>query len=163
MPASPQAVELIAGFEGFRAKPYLCPAGRWTIGYGSTRLLDGSPVTEHTPPVTKAQASTLMLKTLGPVADFIDSLVQVPTTDPQEAALQSFVYNVGQGSFETSTLLQKLNAGDYLGAGEEFLRWNRGGGKVLPGLTVRRETESRLFLSAIPAANDVDAPDSDVA
>jgi lysozyme len=75
--------------------------------------------------------------------------VKAPINQNQFDALVSFVYNVGAGNFAKSTLLKKLNKADYQGAGDEFLRWNRGGGKVLNGLIRRRDAERSLFLTPI--------------
>ena len=77
----------------------------------------------------------------------VSNLVKVKLTQGQFDALVSFAYNLGARALSTSTLLQKLNAGDYTGAADEFPRWNKAGGKVLPGLTWRREAERALFLS----------------
>ncbi|MEG5623927.1 lysozyme, partial [Enterobacter hormaechei] len=77
----------------------------------------------------------------------VSRLVKVGLTQGQFDALVSFTYNLGARSLSTSTLLRKLNAGDYAGAADEFLRWNKAGGKVLNGLTRRREAERALFLS----------------
>ena len=79
----------------------------------------------------------------------INGRVTVPLTQPQFDALVSFVFNVGAGAFRKSTLLKKLNAGDYAEATAEFPRWVKGGGKTLPGLVVRRAAEMLLFGSEV--------------
>ncbi|MCY1458796.1 Lysozyme RrrD [compost metagenome] len=78
----------------------------------------------------------------------VERLVQVPLTGNQWDALVSFTYNLGAANLESSTLLRLLNAGDYVGAAGQFPRWNKAGGKVLPGLVRRREAERVLFLEA---------------
>ncbi|EDH9820259.1 TPA_asm: lysozyme, partial [Salmonella enterica subsp. enterica serovar Typhimurium] len=77
----------------------------------------------------------------------VSRLVKVKLTQGQFDALVSFAYNLGARTLSSSTLLRKLNSGDYAGAADEFLRWNKAGGKVLNGLTRRREAERALFLS----------------
>lgn len=139
------ALMLVSAFEGFRAGVYRCPAGKWTIGYGSTVLPDGSPVTGNTPPVTEEQAREIARTTLRGLAGEIEKLVTVPLTPKQEGALISLAYNIGTGAFRNSTLLKKLNAGDYEGAAEQFPVWNQCQGKILPGLERRRAAEQKLF------------------
>lgn len=156
-PSAPSlsAADLVAQFEGFSAVPYFCPAGVLTIGYGSTRGADGGPV-KMSDRVTPAQARGLLTRDLAGAASAVARRVTVPLTAGQHAALCSFIYNVGEGrprehpkgpaGFAGSTLLRKLNAGDYAGAADEFAHWTRGGGRVLPGLVKRREAERRAFV-----------------
>lgn len=142
-----ELIKLIKEEEGFRAKPYLCPAKRWTIGYGSTFYEDGTPVKESDRPIDEARAlSMLEVHLKRRVHTVIERFVQVQLTDNQFDAITSFIYNVGGGNFQKSTLLRKLNAGDYLGAADEFKKWNISNGKVLNGLVKRREKERALFL-----------------
>lgn len=141
-------VALIKRFEGFRAAPYLCPAGIPTIGYGSTRYADGTPVTLQDLPITEPRAVQLLADTLGRYEGAVGALVTVPLTQNQFDALVSFTYNVGSGNLRNSTLLKLINSRDYNGAAGQFPRWNLGGGKVLPGLTERRAAEQALFLGA---------------
>src|SRR5262245_41144757 len=139
------AVDLVEDFEGFRANPYRCPAGVWTIGFGSTRDANGKPVCPTTPAVTQEQARELARRDLMAAAAEGAGSVHVPLTEGQTAALEDFVYNLGSGNFRSSTLLRKLNAGDYEGAALEFAKWNLGGGHVLAGLVRRRAAETNLF------------------
>jgi lysozyme len=140
-------IKLIKEEEGFSTKPYLCPAKRWTIGYGSTFYEDGTPVKESDRPIDEARAlSMLEVHLKRRVHTVIERFVQVQLTDNQFDAITSFIYNVGGGNFQKSTLLRKLNAGDYLGAADEFKKWNISNGKVLNGLVKRREKERALFL-----------------
>lgn len=141
MKTSQLGIDLIKEFEGFEPKPYKCPAGVWTIGYGSTK-----GVTQNTQPMTEEQATKRLLEELGSYEVAVLDCVDVDLEQHQFDALVSFAYNLGSHSLRTSTLLRKLNAGDYLGASNEFLRWNKAKGQVLAGLTRRREAECRLFL-----------------
>jgi lysozyme len=138
------AIDIVAHFEGFRPEAYLCPAGVYTMGYGSTRTADGVPVKPGMR-VSEAEARALLMRDLAGAARAVTALVSVPLADHERAALISFVYNVGQGAFSSSTMLRMLNAGDKSGAAAQFSRWNRAKGKVLPGLVRRRAAEAALF------------------
>lgn len=149
MQTSPEGIVLIKGFEACRLTAYPDPGtggAPWTIGYGWTLPVDGKPVR---PGMTIDQATADRLLKAGLVSYESDvlKLVKVKLTQNQFDALVSFAYNVGSRALSTSTLLKKLNAGDIKGAADEFLRWNKSGGKVLNGLTRRREAERALFLS----------------
>ena len=147
MKTSSKGKAIIKQYEGFRAKPYLCPAGVPTIGYGATYYADGRKVTLRDAAISEADADKLLDKMLGKYEDAVNRYVQVPMTQNQFDALVSFCYNLGQEALRKSTLLKKLNNEDYKGAADQFLRWNRAGGKVLAGLTKRRTDERKLFLS----------------
>lgn len=134
-------LNLIKDFEGCRLKAYLCPAGIWTIGYGHTQGVKPDMV------INQLQAERFLKQDLKRFEDAVTSLVKVPITPNQFSALVSFAYNVGTGALYDSTLLRKLNKKDYKGAANEFLRWNKAGGKVLSGLTRRRLAEKDLFES----------------
>lgn len=142
-----RAVELAASFEGFSATPYKDPVGIWTVGFGSTRDANNHPVTATTPAVTRIQAVGLMRRDLTRAATVVSETVRVPLTEHERAALDSFIYNVGEGAFKASTLLRKLNAGDHHGAADEFTRWDKAGGHVLAGLVRRRAAERAEFLT----------------
>ena len=146
MKTSDKGLELIKTFEGFRAKPYLCPAGIPTIGYGATYYPDGRRVTMQDRPVTEADATAMLRSMLASYEAGVTRYVQVPLTQGQYDALVSFAYNLGLAALKSSTLLRLLNARNYAGAAAQFARWNRAGGKVLPGLTRRREAERVMFL-----------------
>lgn len=139
------AVDMVAGFEGFRAEAYLCPAKVWTIGYGTTRWGNRQPVVKGDGPITKEAARRLLENDLAAAARAVDDLVSVPLADHQRAALASFVHNVGRGAFARSTMLMHINAGRMDSAAGEFTRWVKAGGTVLPGLVKRRAAEARLF------------------
>lgn len=134
-------LELIKDFEGLRLNSYQDAVGVWTIGYGHTRTAGPGQR------ITDAQATALLREDVANFENAVTQAVQVPMTANQFAALVSFTYNVGSGALNRSTLLRKLNAGDTLGAADEFLRWNRAGGQELAGLTRRRIAERELFLS----------------
>lgn len=146
MQISENGIALIKRFEGCSLTAYRCPAGVLTIGFGWTHAVDGKPIR---PGMTIDQATADRLLKAGLVSFENDVLkiVKVKLTQGQFDALVSFAYNVGSRALSTSTLLKKLNAGDYKGAADQFLRWNKAGGKVLKGLTRRREAERELFLS----------------
>lgn len=140
------AVRLAETFEGFSATPYRDPVGIWTIGYGSTRDALGKPVTAHTPAVNRVIAEGLMRRDLTHAATVVSDDVRVPLNDEERAALTDFVYNVGEGNFEGSTLLRLLNAGQYEAAAAQFDRWTHAGGRVLAGLVRRRAAEREEFM-----------------
>lgn len=145
MKTNAAALDIITSFEGFSAEPYQCPAAVWTIGYGSTRCLDGSRVSADTPDLTEAEALEWVQHELVRTEYDVSRLINVPLTENQFGALVSFAYNVGSGNLKASTLRQKLNRGDYEGAAAEFPKWRRAGGKVLRGLVRRRAAERALF------------------
>ncbi|HFR3118965.1 TPA: lysozyme [Enterobacter roggenkampii] len=146
MQTSEKGIALIKQFEGCKLTAYQDSVGVWTIGYGWTQPVDGKPIRAGM--TIKQETAERLLKTgLVSYESDVSRLVKVGMTQGQFDALVSFTYNLGPRSLSTSTLLRKLNAGDYAGAADEFLRWNKAGGKVLNGLTRRREAERALFLS----------------
>ncbi len=146
MRISDTGLELIKLSEGCICKPYLCAAGVPTIGYGSTRHTDGRRVkiTDH--PITQTKAEAMLRGDVVRTETAVSNFVDVPLKQHQFDALVSLVYNIGIQAFKDSTLLKKLNAMDYAGAAEEFLRWNKAKGKVVAGLANRRERERALFM-----------------
>ena len=146
MQTSDKGIALIKQFEGCKLTAYQDSVGVWTIGYGWTKPVDGKPIRAGM--TIKQETAERLLKTgLVSYENDVSRLVKVDLTQGQFDALVSFTYNLGARSLSTSTLLRKLNAGDYAGAADEFLRWDKAGGKVLSGLTRRREAERALFLS----------------
>ncbi len=146
MQTSEKGIALIKEFEGCKLTAYQDSVGVWTIGYGWTQPVDGKPIRAGM--TIKQETAERLLKTgLVSYESDVSRLVKVGLTQGQFDALVSFTYNLGGRALSTSTLLRKLNAGDYAGAADEFLRWNKAGGKVLNGLTRRREAERALFLS----------------
>lgn len=146
MNTSNDGLAIIMDSEGLVLKPYRCPANVPTIGYGSTYYEDGRPVSMSDPPITKARAVALLRQTLVRYERAVERYAQLELDQNEFDALVSLAYNIGNEALRTSTLLRKLNAGDIEGAANEFLRWNRGGGRVLPGLDKRRRRERALFL-----------------
>ncbi|WP_275261665.1 lysozyme [Citrobacter freundii] len=149
MITSEKGIRLIKQFEGCRLTAYPDPGtggAPWTIGYGWTHPVDGKPVRPGMT-IDEATADRLLKTGLVGYENDVLKVVRVKLTQGQFDALVSFAYNVGSRALSTSTLLKKLNAGDIKGAADEFLRWNKSGGKVMPGLTNRRKSERALFLS----------------
>lgn len=139
-------INLIKSFEGLRLKPYLCAAGVPTIGYGTTVYPDGKKVSLQDSEISEAEAEALLEHDLITFCQAVEDMVTVPLTDNQFGALVSFSYNVGSSALKNSTLLRKLNSGDYVSAAENFLKWVNAGGRRLSGLVKRREAEQSLFL-----------------
>lgn len=149
------ALALIKEFEGLRLNAYPDPAHGWsvpTIGFGHTSAA-GAPTVRRGMTITATEAEDILRRDLGQYEAAVRSLVKVPLTENQFGALVSFTFNLGAGNLKSSTLLRKLNAGDYTGASAEFGKWVKAGGKTLPGLVRRREAERQLFMSdaATPA------------
>lgn len=142
---SSNCTNLVKKYEGFRSKPYKCPAGIPTIGYGSTFYLNGVKVSMLDSEISDTFALELLEKTLNDFANKIDKVIKVSLNQNQFDALVSFTYNIGICAFTKSTLLTKLNNCDFQGASKEFVRWNKANGKVLKGLTNRRLDEQKLF------------------
>lgn len=138
------AAPIVKQFEGCKLKAYKCPAGAWTIGYGHT----GPEVTEGLV-WTQAEADAALQKDMTRALNDARKLIHVGLNDRQMAAIVSFVFNLGIGNFKSSTLLKMLNAHNFAGAVNEFSKWNKGGGVVLPGLVKRREAEAALFREAV--------------
>jgi lysozyme len=139
---TPAGLALLKRHEGLRLAAYRDPVGILTIGYGHT----GTDVHEGQT-ITEERAEDLLRQDVGTAERAVARLVTVPLNDNQRDALASFVFNVGVRAFERSTLLQKLNQGNYSGAADELLRWDKAGGNTLAGLARRRKDERALFLS----------------
>lgn len=147
------AEALCCRFEGFSIKPYLCPAGVPTIGYGSTYYPGGRKVTMQDKPISEQQARAMLafelLNTFAPGVIRqcpILLTMAVKTNDWRKLnAIIDFAYNLGVGRLQTSTLKRKVNAQDWSGAKEQLMLWVRSRGKVLPGLVTRRRAEAILI------------------
>jgi len=141
------AASLCKQFEGFRSKPYLCPANVATIGYGSTYYADGRKVTLQDSPTDEPTASALLMHELEHT--YLQGVLRncpILLTDERKCnAIVDFCYNLGTGRLQTSTLKRKINAQDWEGAQEQLMLWTKGGGKVLPGLLKRRKAECLLL------------------
>ena len=141
-------LELIKKYEGFKAKAYLCPANVITIGYGSTYYEDGTKVKLTDSPITQERATELLEALLVSYERSVDSYCVDTINQNQFDALCSFAYNCGVGNLKSSTLLKKVNKNpNDPTIKDEFFKWNKGGGKVLTGLTKRRIEEAQLYFS----------------
>lgn len=153
MRTSKRGIRLIKSCEGLRLEPYLCSAGVATIGYGST----GPDISMSMEPITRQKAEMLLAMDIRTKSEkYLNLYIKVEVNQHQYDALSSFCFNVGGGNFRSSTLLHKLNKGDFVGAANEFWKWRRAGGKILPGLVKRRELEKKLF--NIPLPKPVEPP-----
>lgn len=141
MRPSEACYSLIRQFEGMLLNAYADPGGIWTIGYGHTK---GVREGMH---CSLAQANVWLEYDAAEAAEAVNRLVTADLTQHQFDALTDFVFNLGSSALEASTLLRKLNAGDYEGAADEFPRWVYDNHVKLPGLVKRREAERALFLS----------------
>lgn len=152
---SQQAIEVIKAFEGYHnARPdgtvsaYRCPAGRWTIGWGTTKGVTSGMN------ITREEAERRLAEDLNDALAGVRRHVRVPLTQHQSDALVSFVHNCGEGNFSRSTLLTRLNRGEYDAVPNELARWNKARVKgeltVLPGLVRRRAAEAALFTMDAP-------------
>lgn len=143
----PETVNLIKQFEGFSSLAYIDTSGLPVVGYGQTRI-NGRTVSMGQY-ITEAQANHALEKELHHIQNLVRSHVRVKLNPYQLGALTSLVYNTGTRILTNSTLIRKLNSGDYVGAANEFPRWNKAnqGGRLipLPGLTRRRLAEQKLF------------------
>jgi len=141
------AASLCKQFEGFRSKPYLCPAGVATIGYGSTYYADGRKVTLADSPIDEENARILLMHELEHT--YLQGVLRncpILLTDERRCnAIVDFCYNLGIGRLQTSTLKRKINAQDWEGAKEELMKWSKAGGKVLSGLLKRRQAECNFM------------------
>lgn len=141
------ASELCQRFEGFRSKPYLCPAGIPTIGYGSTYYSDGKKVTLADNPINEPTAKELLMSELRHTY-LIGVLRNCPVLATNQAicnAIVDFTYNLGVGRLQTSTLKRKINEQNWEDAKKELMKWTRGNGRILPGLVKRRQAECALM------------------
>jgi lysozyme len=149
MKISKKGIDLIKKYEGFSKVPYVCPAGVPTIGYGNTFYPDGKKVTMADKPITEEQATQLLVVVVDDFAKKVKALLKQPLTENQFNSVVSFAYNLGVGALSKSTLLKKINANpNDKTIRDEFLKWNKAGGKVLNGLVKRRLEESDLYFTA---------------
>jgi lysozyme len=145
---SNKGLELIKKYEGFKAKPYLCPSSVPTVGFGSTYYEDGTKVKLTDPAITQERATELLMALLVSYEKAVDSYCVDTISQHQFDALVSFAYNCGNQALKNSTLLRKVN-GNRMNPDitNEFLKWNKGGGRVIPGLSKRRQEEADLYFS----------------
>ena len=145
MEISENGLRMIRHWEGCELAAYRDGGGVWTIGDGTTRYAEGEAVAEGDTCTADEASSWLASDAVSIASDPVNRLVTVPLSQNQFDALCVFTYNLGQGNLADSTLLRKLNAGDYAGAQAEFPRWNKVAGKPSQGLTNRRNAEANLF------------------
>lgn len=146
MRPSLNAYKLAKEAEGLSLSAYPDPASGgepYTIGYGSTRGVKRGMT------ITLDEAQSRLAADMAEAGNAVIRWTDAPLNQNQFDALCDFVFNLGEGNFRGSTLLKKLNAGDYAGAAAEFPRWNKGSGKVMPGLVTRRAAERALFERAV--------------
>lgn len=132
---------LLKKFEGCKLKAYRCPANVCTIGYGHTSAAGAPEVTDGMT-ITQKQADDILRQDLVKYETAVHDMVKQPLTQHQFDVLVDFAYNAGTGALKSSTLLKKINAGDFDAVPAELMKWTKGGGKVLPGLVRRRQAES---------------------
>lgn len=146
MDISKACIDLIKQYEGLKLKPYICPAGVPTIGYGSTYYEDGTKVKMTDPEITAGKAETLLINTLKGFIDCVKSSVKKELTQHQLDALVSFTYNVGCAALRDSTLLKKVNINpNDPTIKDEFNKWVRSKGTTLEGLVKRRKSEYAVY------------------
>ena len=137
---------LVLHFEGCYLKPYRCPAGVWTIGVGTIRYPNGQAVTPRDRAITKEEAKSYAWHELNQCLKNAIRYSPVLAEYPDKlAAIASFIYNLGAGAYQGSTLRRRINEEDWDGAKAQILRWNKAGGVVLKGLTRRRQAEAALL------------------
>lgn len=146
MGALETAAEIAKRFEGFRAKPYLCPAGVPTIGYGSTLYETGRKVSLADAAIDEIRATELLRWELRrSMAAALRFCPVLATNEDRLAAITDFVYNLGAGRLQVSTLRRRINQQNWPEVRKELLRWVRAKGKILPGLVARRTVEAGLI------------------
>ena len=149
-------IELIKSFEGLRLNAYLCPAGVWTIGYGHTSAA-GEPAVKPSMKISAQDAADILVQDLVKYEAAVSKALTRNPNDNQFSAMVSLCYNIGPGAFASSTVVRRFNAGLLQEAADAFRMWNKGGGKVLPGLVRRRDEERALFLAPV-ASEPVPTP-----
>ncbi|NQY82467.1 MAG: lysozyme [Alphaproteobacteria bacterium] len=148
------AAALAKPFEGFSEVPYLCPAGVWTIGYGTAlrgdngRFLTRSAPAPHLT-MTEDEAEAALQDHMAGIQPTIDRLIRVSLSPSQQAALLDFAYNLGTGNLQASTLRKKINRREFAAVPKEFRKWRMAGGRILRGLVRRREAEIRIWNQSV--------------
>lgn len=149
MKLNKKGIELMHQFEGLSLNAYICPAGVPTIGYGNTYYESGRKV-QIGDSITKERAEKIFEWVADSFAIRVRQLVKKQLNENQFSALVSFTYNLGVANLKSSTLLKKVNVNpNDPTIFNEFLKWNKAGGKVLTGLTRRRQAEGNLYFEPI--------------
>jgi lysozyme len=144
-----KGIAIIRKYEGLRLQAYICPSGLATIGFGATFYENGTRV-QLGDKISRDRADQLLFFQVKLFADEVQRIVKVKLDENQLGALVSFCFNVGGAAFGKSTLARKVNANPSDSTiRNEFMRWTRGGGKVLPGLVKRREEEANLYYAKV--------------
>lgn len=162
MVISDHGIEMIKEYEGCYLTAYQCAAGVWTIGYGTTEPIDGEEIHEGMK-ITQQEADELLEENLKIYEKSVNEETDVLLNQNQFDALVSLTYNIGCEAYKSSTLLKLLNTYDYLGAADQFLRWDKVNGKSLSGLSKRRKSERQLFLTPVRDDELEDALDKIIA
>lgn len=139
-------LDLIKRWEGLRLTAYQDSVGVWTIGYGHTAEA-GPPAPKAGMKITEKEAADILARDLGQYERAVTKAVSIVPSANQFAAMVSLCYNIGPANFAKSSVVRLLNVGQPREAADAFLLWNKAGGKVLKGLTARREDEKKLFLT----------------
>jgi lysozyme len=146
MKTNKAGLDLLKSFEGLRLKTYKCSAGVDTIGYGHTSMA-GEPKVTPGMTITEQEAEDILARDIGKYEEAVDKAITVAMTGNQNAAMTSLCYNIGPANFAKSSVVRHHNEGHHDQAAAAFLMWNKAAGKVLAGLTRRREAEKKLYLT----------------
>ncbi|EJF91697.1 lysozyme [Bartonella tamiae] len=150
----------IKQWEGLRLNAYRDVAGVWTIGYGHTAAA-GEPKPKAGMKMSEKEAETILIQDLTQYEQTVENAVTVTLNDHQFATLVSFTYNVGIGAFRRSTLLKKLNKGDYDAVPSELMKWVNAGGRKIKGLVNRRRAEGALWIKGDFVSSNYITPETD--
>lgn len=151
-------LDLIKHFEGLRLKAYRDAVGVWTIGYGHTDMTGNPPRVRAGLTITAGEAEEILRRDLKKYEEAVREAVTVDLNDNQYSALVSFCYNVGPGNLRKSSVLKRVNAGRFDEVPSRLMLWNKAGGRVLKGLTRRREAEGKLFMSGAVSSKPAPQP-----
>jgi len=144
MKTSAEGINHIREFEGERLKAYKCSAGVWTIGVGHTSAA-GAPEVSEGMTITAAESSTILARDLASFELGVEKMLEVKVTQAQFDVLVSFAFNCGLGSLKKSTLLKRVNEGNFDAVPAELMKWTRAGGKEIAGLVRRRRAVAKLW------------------
>ena len=139
------AADICARREGLSLRPYLCSAGKPTIGYGTTRYPNGAAVTLRDPEITRVYARHMLMLHLEDLEPQVRALCPGIDTQQRLGAVLSWTYNLGIGNLRASTMRRRINERDWAAARVEMRRWDKAGGVVLRGLVARRAEEAALL------------------
>lgn len=156
---SQEGLDLIKQWEGLRLQAYTDICGKLTVGYGHTNDAGTPPNVYEGLTISERDAEDILRQDLLPCEETVSTLVKVPLNDPQFSTLVSFCYNVGTNSFQKSTLLRKLNLGQYDIVPKELMKWTKSGGKIAPGLVNRRAAEAGLWVRGSYVSSNYHATD----